>query len=197
MARNQFAKPKRCVDIAIGLLGLCVVLAFPYFAGKAALKGINNYNAAKSWEQTSGIVASSKRPPGRNRNPEIWYRYEVDEQIYWSNGLGVDGSSAIFSFNDSKNLVENHPVGSEVTVYYDPASPEKALLYRNLSVGTWINGIMFLVCGVGIAVIAIRILLDDWLRKKHKFRSKLARYEARQIRRGYRMTPDPSNTHLS
>ena len=68
--------------------GLFFAFGVPCLFGVAAVSGINNYYAAKSWKMTQATVAQSeliKEP--KNWHAKIVYSYEVDGQRYWSDRI--------------------------------------------------------------------------------------------------------------
>ena len=185
---------KKLKIIASYLCVLFFAFGVPCLFGVAAVSGINNYFAAKSWKMTQATVAQSeliKEP--KNWHAKIVYSYEVDGQRYWSDRISVDGRCGIFSFDDSEYLVEYHRVGSVSDVFYDPARPDQAVLYRQFAFSIWANIFYFIFFCTFIVIVTGFILTGPWRRKQRNFQRKLARYEARQVRRGYRKTPEPQN----
>lgn len=109
------------------------------------------------WRTTHGEIVSSKiEYQGGWRNIgwhfRIVYKYEVNKKTYLSNHIhySFTGSS---NETYAENYVAKYPVGANVTVYYDPAHPEQAVLeplvkdYSNLYTigGALIFGLYFVI----------------------------------------------------
>jgi hypothetical protein len=100
-------------------------------------------NITRTWPSTTGVVQIStlemRRSSSSQHNmvayPQVVYTYQVGGQSYQSNriqsGLEWGGSGA-------RNVVVRYPVGSQVTVYYDPRNPAEALLERKSSSSIWL-----------------------------------------------------------
>lgn len=119
-----------------------------------------------NWEQTQGtmlsgnIETSSGYDSSTNsyqpyHEPAVTYQYEVGGVQY--TGTRVTQHSFRYgSLGDVKKFLADHPVGSTVTVYYDPADPASAVLEKGL--GRMANKQLALTggvfAGVGIFTIA-------------------------------------------
>ena len=89
--------------------------------------------ASRSWPTVSGTVLASEvrrygvtESAGRRYYPAVTYRYEVDGRTYSGKRMYFDEVGSTESW--AAELARKYPVGSTVPVYYDPASPERALL---------------------------------------------------------------------
>jgi hypothetical protein len=100
-----------------------------------AMRGNAQASASKNWESTTGQILMSqiemRRRSGRagmSPFPVVVYEYMVMGQRFQSNRIsfGNDiGGSMVAS-----PTVNRYPVGSTVTVYYNPANPAEAVLER-------------------------------------------------------------------
>lgn len=87
--------------------------------------------AARNWESTDGLVLESIVDEyDEGYYPKITYQYGVDEQIYRSSHICVGEKSYSFGKRRTEQLVAQFPVGSQVTVYYNPKKPVKSVLMR-------------------------------------------------------------------
>ena len=61
--------------------------------------------------------------------------------------------------DEARNAIDLHPVGQDVTVYYDPSNPEEAVLYRHIEKGvifiTTAGGVLLL-AGIWLTVLRLR-----------------------------------------
>ena len=91
-------------------------------------------SGAASFKEAHGVVANSHT---RARGGSDYVRavvlidYEVDGHTHQLEVSGRDGKSVFEP--DPDVFVANHPVGEEVVVFYDPSSPGRASLTRDVS----------------------------------------------------------------
>ena len=114
-----------CVCIFVGLC----LLVFGIVTRK-------KLKASESWPKTTGVVLESIIEPGWARaggsriyvvRPKVVYEYYVDGKRYTSSQLAlVECNTA--NENLAREKTERHPVGQQVTVYYNPLKPEFATL---------------------------------------------------------------------
>lgn len=79
----------------------------------------------QQWPSTTGVVITSEVVGGRGAHPQVVYEYEVAGEVY-----SQESDLHMPNFGGSNNkretaerLVAQYPVGTEVTVYYDPTLP--------------------------------------------------------------------------
>ena len=96
--------------------------------------------ATKSWPTTRGRIVEGSihetsiyLPKGGRAatyHANLVYEYAVAGRAYRSNHFNVDGPQAYSFRRRAEAHLRQWPPGSEVTVYYDPAKPEQAVLSR-------------------------------------------------------------------
>lgn len=84
--------------------------------------------------------------------PRIEYEYQVDGHTYRSDKVRMGTWS--LSVRDAAQVIRNYAPGVPVTVYYDPADPQHAVLDRTGG-GEW-GGLLV---GMGCAAIGLGLLL--------------------------------------
>jgi len=95
----------------------------------------------KGWPSTTGVVEQTwiderYDSGGRGQSshydytPGVQYSYQVDGVTYYSSQV-AKMQSAYSSYAGAQGYIEQHSVGSPVTVYYDPAHPDDAVLEKN------------------------------------------------------------------
>ncbi len=117
-------------------------------------------DASASWPSVAGTVVSSQvkkstssRGTGRKRrrstshSASIVYEYTVDSRKHTAKRVSFGATSS--SASSAREIVSRYPKGKAVTVYYDPADPERAVLEPGTSGGTYIP------LGVGVVFAAI------------------------------------------
>ena len=100
-----------------------------------------------------------KRKPKYTAN--VNYRYTVKGTTFSSNTVSYGQHSSTESSRDRQREIANrYPKGKTVDVYYDPQSPEEAVLEPG------ITGSSFL--GLGLGIIIIIVVLLDSLKRSRK-----------------------------
>jgi hypothetical protein len=112
-----------------------VVVGLIFIAGGAVLQLRARARGAKAqaWPTTAGVVIASEvvtRAMGNSTVliPVVTYRYEVAGAALESMGLRLGAPQFFNSKPKAEALAARYPVGSQVTVHYDPAAPATAAL---------------------------------------------------------------------
>ena len=115
---------------------LAVLAGLGVHLGRRARRAAAVRRAAASWAETAGTVLSTAIKVGRvgqtrSEIPVVIYTYSVDGRPYQSYRLRAgDDTGQIRVIGDASRTLERYPVGSNVTVYYDPEDPANAALER-------------------------------------------------------------------
>ena len=94
------------------------------------------FGKAASWPETWGTVLSTSMQvrrigQGRCETPIVIYTYQVDGRPYQAFRVRADEDhSRTRHVGDADRTLARYPVGSNVTVYYDPTDPAMAALER-------------------------------------------------------------------
>jgi hypothetical protein len=81
---------------------------------------------AARWPSVDGVVTRSRQPDTPledDRSIDIAYRYRVAGVTYQCGRVAYGAR-----WQGPRETIERHPVGRRVTVFYDPASPERAVI---------------------------------------------------------------------
>jgi hypothetical protein len=115
---------------------LAVLAGVGVHLGRRARRAAAVRRAAAAWSQTAGTVLSTaiqvrRLGQGRSEVPMVIYAYSVDGRPYQSYRVRAgDDTGQIRVIGDASRTLERYPVGSNVTVYYDPDDPANAALER-------------------------------------------------------------------
>ena len=119
---------------------------------------LQNARISESWPVTDGeIISSNVRvdtdDDGTSYYGDVTFRYVVNDVVYTSDNVsfGQYGSS---DRDLAESIVSRYPAGNGVTVHYDPAAPETAVLEPGV---TWSSYLM-LVFGAIFVCIALIVL---------------------------------------
>jgi hypothetical protein len=109
---------------------------------------------ARSWPETTGTVlvsrvqATKKTPgdPGYNttsgsnisNEPLVEYEYQVGNRNYRCRRITIGEKTSEYEIEE---ILARYPVGAIVTVYYNPANPQKAVLERDVPLGKLAGGL--------------------------------------------------------
>ena len=116
--------------------------------------------ASTTWPTVTGVVTISElgkqmgneRDESTTYSADISYDYVANDRSYVNGAVSFDGVRSSDP-STARRLLKRYPVGKQVTVYYNPADPQEAVLEPGLTGGSWFLpsfGALFV--GVGIAV---------------------------------------------
>src|SRR5262245_13927308 len=123
---------------------LIVAAMFPTLIIVGVIVKLWEVRKAARWPETRGKVIASgvkshmKTPgePGYNfkdtevtNEPHVEYEYKVGDRTYRCSRITIGERT---TNSELEEILDRYPVGAQVTVYYDPANPNKALLEREL-----------------------------------------------------------------
>jgi hypothetical protein len=111
---------------------------------------------SRAWPRTSGTITVDDLERDRmlrftTYRAEVAYRYTVEGKEYAANRVFFGDSVATSLSGPAARRIVKYPVGSKVTVFYDPARPSTAVLEPGASWQNWLElafGLVFLVLGV-------------------------------------------------
>jgi len=126
---------------------------------------------SKSWPTVQGKIAlaelgkrvdrdSDNSTVSTTYSADISYDYIVDDVAY-VNGDVQFGAVSSSDPSSARRLLQRYPVGKVVTVYYNPAQPQQAVLEPGIAGVTWILpgiGLLFAVVGTGFTWGVLRLL---------------------------------------
>lgn len=147
--------------------GLVLILGAVFGLGLWRIRRLRRaVAAAKLWPSTRGRIvdgsihettyALPRGGRGVQYHAILVFEYAVAGRVFRSNHFNIDGPQ-VYSFRGRAAAhLRKWPTGSEVTVYYDPAQPDRAALSRKArGIGT----ILFaLALGGGIALFLLGFL---------------------------------------
>lgn len=118
--------------LPVGLL----ILAVSLFLGR-------QQQASVGWPSVEGRVINTYLEEYRDAEqevsytPRIIYEYRLDGQTYTSQQIAFGIEQSYGSQNRAGDVLDEFPVGSPVTVYYDPDNPGNAVLDRSTGRNTF------------------------------------------------------------
>lgn len=135
-----------CIGGGIFLLAVFIIAAtvlpmlgifggIGWFLNKKSKEAKALREAAKNWAFTTGkIVTSRVEVSGGDHttvSPHVVFQYSVYGREYSGSQIKAgDVHISSYSSRTAYDTVDKYPVGSEVTVYYDPENPEQSALER-------------------------------------------------------------------
>jgi uncharacterized membrane protein YfcA len=92
--------------------------------------------------------------------PYVKYEYSADGVRYTNDKLRVGMTISSSKTRSSQEMVDRHPVGSDVRVYYNPANPGDSVLEQKGPSGVLlVIGIILLVIGLGGGIPGLTAML--------------------------------------
>jgi hypothetical protein len=145
-----------------------ILLAIGGLMSIFGIRHVITARASRSWPSTSGMISkSSVLTRTRDKSnvldyyPEIEYQYLVEAKSYKGDERYAGSGSEIFSSEmGAKQVIENYPVGSPVTVYFNPSRPQSAVLHpgnKSQGMKEVIRGALFM--AAGLAAVLYHFLL--------------------------------------
>jgi hypothetical protein len=95
--------------------------------------------------------------------PLVEYEYQVAGTTYRSSRYTIGHGTSEYEL---ESILERHPVGAKVTVYYDPADPQTAVLEREFPKKIWLVAFGCLAFAIGGPLLAVLGYFYgvDWLK---------------------------------
>ncbi|MBW6467156.1 MAG: DUF3592 domain-containing protein [Brevefilum sp.] len=155
------------------VVGFGVALLFGWFAVKIFL----SYQHTKQkladsqfWQEgeASILAAEVERIVRRDEDsrtvtflPRVSYTYAVEGQEFHGEQIGF-GKFEFSAAKKANAIVENHPVGENVQVFYNPLDPQEAVLERTIyrSSSYLVSGVILIL----VMLVMIGMLIFWWLK---------------------------------
>ena len=118
-------------------------VVFPLFAayvGWIWINGIGPQARSGSWPTATATILRSEYDPwgGRWGALRVRYGYDVDGKRYQCSRLQLNGLSTAWMLRSKSGFVTEHPVGSTLTIAYDPSDPSRATVRRGVSLDDFV-----------------------------------------------------------
>jgi hypothetical protein len=138
------------------------ILLFLLVGVSALLPGVNtlrNARISKEWPTTSGTitfsqVAISTDEDGTTYYADVRFKYVVNDRWYTADTVHFGEYSS--GSGRAEEIVARYPPESRVTVYYNPDSPQTAVLEPGVTIGAYLTILValsfFIVPGIIIFV---------------------------------------------
>jgi hypothetical protein len=122
-------------------------------------------------EVLSGTVTQWTGSKGTvHYHPSLTYRYQVSGQIYLGKRYRYDGHPSFYNEDAARQIVDAHPKGSEIEVYYNPDNPTDTVLSQGLDTADL--AIPFVFGALNLLLLSLLIKLGkeiDWRGKGKPF----------------------------
>lgn len=163
MARKAGARPadeargRRIIFLIVG--APFMIAALIWYVWAAWTEG-----AARDWPTTTGQVVETSVATVTGRNtayaPVVRYRFEVNGTIYRNSKILLTDHPNFDTASEAEAYAADYPVGSEVSVHYDPANPQRAALF----VASDRTGV-YILAAVGFLIACIGRVPQRWARQ--------------------------------
>lgn len=123
--------------------------------------------ASEAWPTVTGVITiaelgkqmGNERDESTTYSADISYDYLVNDRSYVNGAVSFDGVTSSDPAT-ARRILKRYPVGKQVTVYYNPAAPQEAVLEPGLRSGSWflpLFGVLFVGIGIGVFFFLRRI----------------------------------------
>jgi hypothetical protein len=85
--------------------------------------------------------------------PEIEYEYGVSHRTFTGKGIAFGHTANLILPGEAERIVGRYPAGEPVTVHYNPACPQEAVLEQGTGCGAYVAlviGILFIIAGMWV-----------------------------------------------
>jgi len=137
--------------VALVTAGFVLSTIFLSLAARDVIPGL----LSLKWAQVSGVVTHARYEERVSKSrdlAEITYSYTVLGQTYTSSRVGFGRDEEQKTLRD---IIDSHPQGSSVRVYYDPNDPKQAVLINGFGIIGW----LMLVPGVLLLLLCVPVAL--------------------------------------
>jgi hypothetical protein len=110
--------------------------------------------SCQRWPQTTGTVTQAGLDTDDGIRLSVIYAYTVNGAGYSSSRIQFGTPTTYIRRSSADAAVSQYPVGSQVTVYYDPENPAEAVLDR-----TSPGGLEYIIFGIIMLVMMVLILM--------------------------------------
>jgi len=136
-----------------------VLLVFGLVLGGFGLYRYTMGKESVSWPMVKGKITYSRAEPkkvktGHEYRPSVKYAYTVDGTSYKGNRITA---SDVYqkTLSGAKDILKKYPTGGEVSVYYDPADPARALLETGMKKNVYVLLVAAAACFFFAAAIVV------------------------------------------
>jgi len=155
MAEEKTRNKKGDAAILVGVL-----LVFGLILGGFGLYRYGIGKKSQTWPEVTGKITYSRAESRRSNDrqqymPSVKYTYTVEGKSF--TGTRITASDAYQkSLTGATDILEEYPVGGEVSVHYDPGDPAVSVL----EVGMPGNVYVLLAAGIGCFALAVLIAVS-------------------------------------
>jgi hypothetical protein len=133
------------------------------FAIYTGRKSVRQADASQGWPATTGAITEkhvahslhtdTDGDSSDSYSPQVSYSYQVLGQQYTGNKISFGFAKSHNSYQKAEAELTRFPLGSPVTVYYNPSNPAEAVLERKAggAVLATILGVFFIFLGLCIS----------------------------------------------
>jgi hypothetical protein len=140
---------RRLANILGGLLVIAALIVI-------FVRELQEYPQSAKWPPVPGSVVTSRAQSNEDGvSLDFQYEYIVDGRSYASDRYTFFEYIILNKDDQVYEIVEQYPAGSEVTVYYDPANPSKAIIKRTFQLADLESTILMALCLASVLIFAV------------------------------------------
>lgn len=143
------------------LFGIVACVAFLVVVMRGTLREIPLQAASAKWPTTAATIIQCEVRKRRAKLDDLLFRchYAVGGRSYEASQRRIVTMTAYDLFENPADFAANHPVGSTLSVWYDPADPSAVTIAPGLSAWDLAGpAVLFLVAGVGALMMLAEVI---------------------------------------
>lgn len=121
----------------LGLMALLIV---------AFVRDLQEFPRSATWPSTRGEVTVSGIEIDDSFDADFQYRYRVDGTDYEADRITFFQYAVFANLQQNKAFIEEHPVGTEVEVFYDPSDPSRSVIMRSIPLSHFWSPLLLALC---------------------------------------------------
>lgn len=137
--RERYARGTIRWTATMACLGLTAYYLHSFFLVSTGWGVVGQQVASRFFPETIGLVDKVKYVQV-NEQARIKYSFYVDEIKYEGNlisfgDFSLDGQAAVYGKSKAQTFISEHPIGSNITIFYSPQDPSRCILQPGLQGG--------------------------------------------------------------
>lgn len=128
----------------MNIIVFLVSIALAQFFASLGYREISAFEHVSTWKETQATISahsihqiplrSGAKYIRRDRWTPVWfYEFKINSEFFRSNSISYSDAK-ILTYKDSKEKAENilntHPIGAIVTIYYNPDNPSETIIEK-------------------------------------------------------------------
>jgi hypothetical protein len=144
--RRVFREAFTALGAVLTVVALFVVL----------MREVREYPLSASWPVTTGEVTVSRMSGSSDSiRMDMEYEYQVGGTTYTGDRITFFEYFLVANLQQQRQFIDDHPIGTQVTVHYNPANPARSVIMRTIPLSQVWSPALFTLCMFGVLVSSV------------------------------------------